>query len=78
MPKGSRGENRPTDVIGAAAKIMKVVTGEIAEDQQGPPKNPAAVELASRPRAVATEPDADRVDQVACSLITCPSERYEK
>jgi hypothetical protein len=32
MPKGPRGEKRPSDVIGAAVKVMKIATGEIAED----------------------------------------------
>jgi hypothetical protein len=32
MPKGPKGEKRPADVIGAAVKVMKIATGEIAED----------------------------------------------
>lgn len=43
MPKGPRGEKRPADVIGAAVKIMRIATGEEAED--GPSddgKDPAA------------------------------------
>ena len=32
MPKGPRGEKRPADVIGAAVKIMRIATGEEAED----------------------------------------------
>jgi len=31
MPKGPRGESRPTDVIGGAVKVAKIATGEIAE-----------------------------------------------
>ena len=31
MPKGSRGENSPADVIGAAIMAAKIATGEIAE-----------------------------------------------
>ncbi len=31
MPKGPKGEKRPTDVIGAAVKVMKIATGEIAD-----------------------------------------------
>ena len=32
MPKGPKGEKRPADVIGAAIKVAKITTGEIAED----------------------------------------------
>ena len=32
MPKGPRGEKRPADVIGAAVKIMRIATGEEAEE----------------------------------------------
>ena len=31
MPRGPRGEKRPTDVIGAAVMVAKIVTGEIEE-----------------------------------------------
>jgi len=31
MPKGPRGERRPTDVIGNAVHVMRVATGEIEE-----------------------------------------------
>ena len=41
MPKGPKGEKRPADVIGAAVKVMRIATGEEAED--APPENPAAV-----------------------------------
>ncbi len=47
MPKGPKGEKRPADVIGAAVKVMRIATGEVAEDIDKPDagKNPAAVEL---------------------------------
>ena len=32
MPKGPRGEKRPADVIGGAVKIMRIATGEEAEE----------------------------------------------
>ena len=32
MPTGSRGEKRPADVIGSAAMVAKIVTGEIEEE----------------------------------------------
>lgn len=32
MPKGPKGEKRPADVIGAAVKVMRIATGEEAEE----------------------------------------------
>jgi hypothetical protein len=32
MAKGPRGEKRPGDVVGAAVKSMRILTGEEAED----------------------------------------------
>jgi hypothetical protein len=32
MPKGSRGEKRPAEVIGNAVKVMRIATGEETED----------------------------------------------
>jgi hypothetical protein len=32
MPKGPQGQKRPADVIGAAIKVAKIATGEIADD----------------------------------------------
>lgn len=46
MPKGPRGEKRPTDAIGLAVMIGKIATGEI-EDERDPVKT-AAAELGSR------------------------------
>lgn len=34
MPKGPKGEKRPADVIGTAVKVMRIATGEIAEDRE--------------------------------------------
>lgn len=31
MPKGPRSEQRPTNVIGAAVKVMRIATGEEAD-----------------------------------------------
>lgn len=47
MPKGPKGEKRPSDVIGTAVKVMKIATGEIAEDIERPAAS-AAAELGSR------------------------------
>jgi hypothetical protein len=45
MPKGPRGEKRPTDVIGAAVKVMWIATGQETEDIA---VKSAAAELGSR------------------------------
>lgn len=48
-PRGPRGERRPTDVIGAAVKVMRIATGDEPEDYGPAPadqgKDPAAVAL---------------------------------
>ena len=46
MPKGPRGEKRPADVIGAAVKVMRIATGEEAEETDS--AKSAAAELGSR------------------------------
>ena len=40
MPKGPKGQKRPADVIGNAVKVMRLATGEDAED--APVKSAAA------------------------------------
>jgi hypothetical protein len=45
MPKGPKGEKRPADVIGPAIKVMKIATGEIAEDTEPEPMKSAATEF---------------------------------
>ena len=35
MPKGPKGQKRPADVIGNAVKVMRIATGEEAEDFGG-------------------------------------------
>ncbi len=47
MPKGPKGEKRPTDVIGAAVKVAKIATGEIEEDLDDDGKNRAATILSA-------------------------------
>jgi len=44
MPTGPKGQKRPSDVIGAAVKVMQIATGEI-EETTDDGKNKAAVEL---------------------------------
>ena len=45
MPKGPQGQKRPADVIGNAVKVMRIATGEEAEEYDDDGKNKAAVEL---------------------------------
>lgn len=61
MPRGPRGERRPTDVIGAAIKVARIATGE---EEDVPPlqdgKDPAAVSMGKRggaARAAAMTPE---------------------
>jgi len=43
MPKGPRGEKRPTDVIGKTVKVMRIATGEEPDDREDAPLlSPAA------------------------------------
>lgn len=46
MPKGPQGQKRPADVIGNAVRVMRIATGEEAEDAD--PVKSAAAELGSR------------------------------
>lgn len=63
MPKGPRGEKRPADVIGAAVKSMRILTGEEPEDidtPEGRGKDPYASAMgkkgaAARAKAVSPE-----------------------
>jgi hypothetical protein len=49
MPKGPRGEKRLADVIGNAVKVMRIATGEEADDYgKKPEKNQAAAELGQK------------------------------
>ena len=48
MPKGPKGEKRPADVIGNAVKIMRIATGEEAEEKTEDGKDKAAVSLGRR------------------------------
>jgi general stress protein YciG len=46
MPTGPKGQKRPADVIGNAVKVMRIATGEEAEEfERDDGKNPAAKEL---------------------------------
>jgi len=46
MPKGPKGQKRPTDVIGNAVRVMQIATGEIEEETEvDDGKDKAAQEL---------------------------------
>ncbi len=45
MPRGPKGEKRPTDAIGNAVMITKIATGEIEDITTEDGKNAAAVVL---------------------------------
>lgn len=50
MPKGPQGRRRPADVIGRAVQIMRIATGEQAEDLDAVDdgKDPAAKAMGKR------------------------------
>lgn len=48
MPRGPKGEKRPTDVIGNAVKVMKIATGEEPDDTTDDGKDKAAQSLGRR------------------------------
>lgn len=58
MPRGPKGQKRP-DVIGNADKVMRIVTGEEADEVVDDGKDPAAKSLGARggkARAAALSP----------------------
>jgi len=48
VPKGPKGQKRPADVIGNAVKVMRIATGEEADDVADDGKDPAARSLGAR------------------------------
>ena len=48
MPKGRKSQKRPADVIGNAVKVMRIATGEEADDVADDGKDPAAKSLGAR------------------------------
>lgn len=48
MPKGPRGENRPTDVIGSAIKVARLAVGDETEELKDDGKDPAAKALGAK------------------------------
>ncbi|ANN60775.1 RNA-binding protein [Mesorhizobium loti] len=47
MPTGPKGQKRPADVIGNAVRVMRIATGDEAEDVDDG-KDPAAKALGSK------------------------------
>ena len=50
MPRGPKGEKRPADVVGNAADVMRIATGEVEDrpDEPTPDKDAAAAALGKR------------------------------
>lgn len=48
MPKGPRGEKRPTDVIGSAIKVARLAVGDEEEELKDDGKDPAAKALGAK------------------------------
>ncbi|MBJ3777550.1 histone H1 [Acuticoccus mangrovi] len=48
MPTGPKGQKRPADVIGNAVKVMKIATGEEAEDIPAKPEKDEAAAAMGR------------------------------
>ena len=48
MPKGPQGQKRPADLIGNAVKVMRIETGEEAEEFDDDGKDPAAKALGAK------------------------------
>jgi hypothetical protein len=49
MPRGPKGERRPTDVVGNAVKVMRILTGEETETLPADDgKDPAAKALGKK------------------------------
>jgi hypothetical protein len=66
MPKGPRGEKRPADVIGNAVKVMRIATGEEAEELESDRVKSAAAELGARGgKARAEKMTAERRAEIA-------------
>jgi hypothetical protein len=70
MPRGPKGEKRPTDVIGNAVHVMRVLTGEIEDIIPDDGKDPAAKALgkkggAARAKAMTPERRAEIAKKAA-------------
>ncbi|TPK24796.1 RNA-binding protein [Mesorhizobium sp. B2-5-9] len=48
MPTGPKGQTRPADVIGNAVRVMRIATGDEAEDIVDDDKDPTAKALGAK------------------------------
>jgi hypothetical protein len=48
LPTGPKGQKRPADVIGNAVRVMRIATGEEADDVIDDGKDPAAKALGAK------------------------------
>ncbi|QKC81904.1 RNA-binding protein [Mesorhizobium sp. NZP2077] len=48
MPTGPKGQKRPADVIGNAVRVMRIATGDEADDVIDDGKDPAAKSLGAK------------------------------
>lgn len=48
MPTGPKGQKRPADVIGNAVRVMRIATGEEADDVIDDRKDPGAKALGAK------------------------------
>jgi hypothetical protein len=48
VPKGPQGQKRPADLIGNAVRVMRIATGEKADDVIDDGKDPAAKALGAK------------------------------
>ena len=76
MPSGPKGQKRPADVIGNAVHVMRIATGQEADNMANERSN--AAELGSRGRAARseTEPGGRRTGksgatEVRCGMVAC-------
>ena len=73
MPKGPRGESRPADVIGNAVKVMRIATGEEAEELPAVSPGAALGKLGGQARARNMTPE-QRAEQAKRAA----AKRWEK
>lgn len=84
MPTGPKGQKRPADVIGNAVKVMRIATGEEAEDYgDSPSKNQAAAELGraggkKRAVSITKERRVEIAKEAAKARWTTPPVRAEE
>ncbi len=67
MPKGPKGQKRPTDVVGNAVHVMRVLTGDADDEAPDDGKNKAAQEMGRKGGAArAASMTPERRAEIAC------------